>query len=52
MSTLHTNSAVGAVTRLVDMGIEPFLLRRVWLAYFRNDLGRVLCPGVQAGSCC
>jgi general secretion pathway protein E len=26
MSTLHTNTAVGAVTRLVDMGVEPFLL--------------------------
>ena len=26
MSTLHTNTAVGAVTRLMDMGVEPFLL--------------------------
>jgi len=43
-STLHTNSAVGAVTRLRDMGIEPFLLSSSLLAVLAQRLVRVLCP--------
>lgn len=44
LSTLHTNSAVGAVTRLRDMGIEPFLLSSSLLGVLAQRLVRVLCP--------
>ncbi|TBU99720.1 type II secretion system ATPase GspE [Phytopseudomonas dryadis] len=44
LSTLHTNSAIGAVTRLVDMGIEPFLLSSSLLGVLAQRLVRVLCP--------
>jgi len=43
LSTLHTNSAVGAVTRLVDMGVEPFLLCTSLLGVLAQRLVRVLC---------
>lgn len=43
LSTLHTNSAVGAVTRLVDMGIEPFLLSSSLIGVVAQRLVRVLC---------
>jgi general secretion pathway protein E len=42
-STLHTNSAVGAVTRLRDMGVEPFLLSSSLLGVLAQRLVRVLC---------
>ncbi|MGW8310829.1 MAG: type II secretion system ATPase GspE [Thiogranum sp.] len=42
-STLHTNSAVGAVTRLRDMGVEPFLLSSSLIAVLAQRLVRVLC---------
>ncbi len=44
LSTLHTNSAVGAVTRLRDMGVEPFLLSSSLLGVLAQRLVRVLCP--------
>ena len=44
LSTLHTNTAIGAVTRLRDMGIEPFLLSSSLLAVMSQRLVRVLCP--------
>ncbi|MES2664099.1 MAG: type II secretion system ATPase GspE [Pseudomonadota bacterium] len=44
LSTLHTNTAVGAVTRLHDMGIEPFLLSSSLLGVMAQRLVRVLCP--------
>ncbi len=44
MSTLHTNTAVGAVTRLVDMGVEPFLLATSLVGVLAQRLVRVLCP--------
>ena len=44
MSTLHTNTAIGAVTRLRDMGIEPFLLSTSLLAVLAQRLVRTLCP--------
>jgi len=44
LSTLHTNSAVGAVTRLRDMGVEPFLLSSTLLAVVAQRLVRLLCP--------
>ncbi len=43
LSTLHTNTAVGAVTRLQDMGIEPFLLSSSLLGVLAQRLVRVLC---------
>ena len=43
LSTLHTNSAVGAVTRLQDMGIEAFLLSSSLLGVLAQRLVRVLC---------
>jgi len=43
LSTLHTNSAIGSVTRLHDMGIEPFLLSSSLLAVLAQRLVRVLC---------
>ncbi|CAG8999270.1 MAG: Type II secretion system protein E [Candidatus Celerinatantimonas neptuna] len=44
LSTLHTNTAIGAVTRLRDMGIEPFLLSSSLVAVLAQRLVRVLCP--------
>ena len=44
LSTLHTNTAVGAVTRLQDMGIEPFLISSALLGLLAQRLVRVLCP--------
>ncbi|MBI5048571.1 MAG: type II secretion system ATPase GspE [Deltaproteobacteria bacterium] len=44
LSTLHTNDAPTAVTRLVDMGIEPFLLSSSLSAVIAQRLMRVLCP--------
>ncbi len=43
-STLHTNDSFGAVTRLVDMGIEPFLVSSSILAVIAQRLVRLLCP--------
>src|SRR5690606_34346033 len=47
LSTLHTNSAVGAVTRLQDMGIEPFLLSSSLLGVLAQRLVRLLCPACK-----
>ncbi len=44
LSTLHTNTAVGAVTRLHDIGIEPFLLSSSLIGVLAQRLVRVLCP--------
>ena len=44
LSTLHTNTAVGAVTRLRDMGIEPFLLSSSLIGVVAQRLVRVLNP--------
>ena len=44
LSTLHTNTAVGAVTRLRDMGIEPFLLASSLTGVLAQRLVRRLCP--------
>jgi general secretion pathway protein E len=43
MSTLHTNTAVGAVTRLIDMGVEPFLLSSSLIGVLAQRLVRVIC---------
>lgn len=44
LSTLHTNTASGAITRLEDMGIEPFLLSSSLLGVLAQRLVRTLCP--------
>jgi general secretion pathway protein E len=44
LSTLHTNTAVGAVTRLRDMGVEPFLLSSSIAGVLAQRLIRRLCP--------
>ena len=44
LSTLHTNTAIGAVTRLGDMGVEPFLLTSTLQGVLAQRLVRRLCP--------
>jgi general secretion pathway protein E len=44
LSTIHTNDAAGAVTRMVDMGVEPFLIRSSVIGILAQRLVRVLCP--------
>jgi len=44
LSTLHTNTAIGAVTRLRDMGVEPFLLASSLIGVLAQRLVRKLCP--------
>jgi type IV pilus assembly protein PilB len=48
LSTLHTNDAASAVTRLVDMGIEPFLLGSTLLGVMAQRLVRLNCPFCKA----
>lgn len=44
LSTLHTNTAVGAISRLKDMGVEPFLLSSSLLGVMAQRLVRQICP--------
>ena len=46
-STLHTNDAPGAITRLIDMGIEPFLVASSVVAIIAQRLVRVICPACK-----
>jgi type II secretory ATPase GspE/PulE/Tfp pilus assembly ATPase PilB-like protein len=46
-STLHTNSAIGAVPRLVDMGVPPYLITSSVSAIVAQRLLRVMCPGCR-----
>lgn len=48
LSTVHTNSAVGAVTRLRDMGVEPFLLSSTLTGVLAQRLVRRLCESCKA----
>ena len=43
-STLHTNDAIGGITRLVEMGVEPFLIGSSVRAFLAQRLVRTLCP--------
>jgi type IV pilus assembly protein PilB len=43
LSTLHTNDAPGAVTRLIDMGVEPFLISSTLMAVLAQRLVRTIC---------
>lgn len=47
LATLHTNDAAGAVTRLVDMGVEPFLVASSLSAVLAQRLVRKLCPACK-----
>ncbi len=49
MSTLHTNDAASAITRLVDMGVEPFLVGSSLVAVLAQRLVRVLCDSCKTG---
>ena len=51
LATLHTNDAAGAVTRLIDMGIEPFLLSSSLLGVMAQRLVRRICPQCNARGC-
>ena len=44
LSTLHTNDAAGAVTRFIDMGVQPFLLAATLLGVLAQRLVRTICP--------
>ncbi len=44
LSTIHTNDAAGAITRFIDMGIEPFLVASALLVSFAQRLLRTICP--------
>ena len=46
-STLHTNNAAGGVTRLLDMGIEPYLVASSVLCFIAQRLVRVVCPACR-----
>jgi type IV pilus assembly protein PilB len=47
LSTLHTNDAPGAVTRLVDMGVEPFLISSTLVAVIGQRLVRTICKNCR-----
>lgn len=47
LSTLHTNDAAGAVTRLMDMGVEPFLISSSLEAVLAQRLLRKICPNCR-----
>ncbi|MEQ8659368.1 MAG: ATPase, T2SS/T4P/T4SS family, partial [Gammaproteobacteria bacterium] len=44
LSTLHTNDAPSAVTRLIDIGVQPFLIGATLLGVVAQRLVRILCP--------
>ena len=47
LSTLHTNDSPGAITRFMDMGIEPFLVASVMIVSFAQRLVRTICPSCK-----
>ncbi|MEN6307135.1 MAG: GspE/PulE family protein [Anaerohalosphaeraceae bacterium] len=47
LSTLHTNNAAGAITRLIDMGVEPFLLASSLEGVLAQRLVRKICPSCR-----
>jgi type IV pilus assembly protein PilB len=47
LSTLHTNDAAGAITRLIEMGIEPFLCASSVIGILAQRLARVICPNCK-----
>ncbi len=49
LTTLHTNDAVGAITRLLDMGVEPFLIASAVIGVVAQRLVRTICPRCKEG---
>ena len=47
LSTLHTNSAAATITRLIDMGIEPFLIASTIVSVVAQRLVRKLCENCK-----
>ncbi len=47
LSTLHTNDSVGAVTRMIDMGVEPYLLSSALIGVIAQRLVRTVCPACK-----
>ncbi|MCR5256340.1 MAG: Flp pilus assembly complex ATPase component TadA [Acetatifactor sp.] len=47
VSTLHTNSAAGSITRLIDMGVEPYLISDAVVGVIAQRLVRKLCPACK-----
>jgi type IV pilus assembly protein PilB len=47
LSTLHTNDAPSAITRMMDMGVEPFLIASSVVAVLAQRLGRRICPNCK-----
>ena len=50
-STLHTNDAPSAITRLVDMGVEPFLISSSVIGVLSQRLVRTICGGCKGKGC-
>jgi type II secretory ATPase GspE/PulE/Tfp pilus assembly ATPase PilB-like protein len=44
LSTLHTNSAIGAIPRLIDMGVDPYLIAPTLILSIAQRLARLTCP--------
>jgi type IV pilus assembly protein PilB len=47
LSTLHTNDSIGAVTRMIDMGVEPYLLSSALIGVVAQRLVRTICPSCK-----
>ena len=47
LSTLHTNDSVGAITRMIDMGVEPYLLSSALIGVIAQRLVRTVCPSCK-----
>ncbi|MGB5177129.1 MAG: ATPase, T2SS/T4P/T4SS family [Gammaproteobacteria bacterium] len=47
LSTLHTNHAIGAITRMIDMGVEPYLLSSALIGVIAQRLVRTICPACR-----
>jgi type IV pilus assembly protein PilB len=47
LSTLHTNHAIGAITRMIDMGVEPYLLSSALIGVIAQRLVRGICPACK-----
>ena len=47
LTTLHTNDSVGAVTRMIDMGVEPYLLSSALIGVVAQRLMRTVCPACR-----
>ena len=47
LSTLHTNHAIGAISRMIDMGVEPYLLSSALIGVVGQRLIRTVCPSCK-----